>query len=125
MICSFIALFKNNDLVGIAISQMISLVNVSSFGVNKSCIKSKIRDFVFRKFANNILFLGNNMLTGQNAYCFSDKITYKEGLLILNKTAIEIQEIFKKQGRKIHILNFKDFSAKVRASSCLLTSVSE
>ena len=111
MICSFIGLFKNNDLVGIAISQMISLVHVSSFGVNKSCIKSKIRDFVFRKFANNILFLGNNMLTGQNAYCFSDKITYGEGLLILNKTALELQEIFKKQGRKIHILNFKDFSA--------------
>lgn len=111
MICSFIGLFKNNDLVGIAISQMISLVNVSFFGVNKSCIKSKIRDFVFRKFANNILFIGNNMLTGQNAYCFSDKITYGEGLLILNKTAVELQEIFKKQGRKIHILNFKDFSA--------------
>ena len=111
MVCTFIGLFKNNILVGIAISQMISLTNVTSFGVNKSGIKSIIRDFVFRKFANNVLFIGNNMLTGQNAFCFSDQITFKEVLDILNNAVIELQKIFKKQGQKIHIVNIKDFSA--------------
>lgn len=111
MICSFIGLYKSDVLVGIAISQMLSIANVSSFGVNKSCIKSKIRDLVFRKFANNILFVGNNMLTGQNAFYFSDQITFHDGLHILNKAVIELQKNFKKQGQQIHILNFKDFSA--------------
>ena len=111
MVCTFIGLFKNNILVGIAISQMISLTNVTSFGVNKSGIKSIIRDFVFRKFANNVLFIGNNMLTGQNAFCFSDQITFKEVLDILNNAVIELQKNFKKQAQKIHIVNIKDFSA--------------
>lgn len=109
MICHFVGLFENKNLVGIAITQMLSVANVSSFGVNKSCLKSKIRDFTFRNFANNILFVGNNMLTGQNAFSFSDTISSKQGLLVLDNAITELQEIFRKQGKKIHVINYKDF----------------
>ena len=111
MQCCFIGLYKNDSLVGIVLSQLVSVANVSSFGVNKSCVKSKIRDFVFRKFANRILFIGNNMLTGQNAFCFSDQITFAEGLSIINQAIIEIKLNYKKKRQEIHIINIKDFSA--------------
>ena len=109
MICNYIGLFRDQNLIGIALTQMLSIANVSSFGVNKSCFKSKIRDFTFRQFANNILFVGNNMLTGQNAFSFSDAINYEQGLLILNKAVNQLTENFKLAGKKIHVFNYKDF----------------
>ena len=109
MICHFIGVFEFQKLVGIAITQMVSVANISSFGVNKSCFQSKIRDFVFRNFANNILFIGNNMLTGQNAFVCSELIMYSDFIGEIHKASNELQEIFSKQGKKIHIVNFKDF----------------
>lgn len=109
MECIFIGIYKKEDLVGIVLSQLLTTANVSSFGINKSCIKSQIRDYVFRKFANTVLFIGNNMLTGQNAFCFSDQITFQEGLEVV-KSAVKALEIkFQNSNKKVHIINFKDF----------------
>lgn len=110
MCCHYIGIFKTEKLIGIALTQMICLTKVTSFGANKSCLQSKIRDFVFRKFASNVLLIGNNMLTGQNAFCFSDAITFNESVIVLKNAVAEIQEIFKKKGQEIHILNYKDFT---------------
>lgn len=110
MCCHYIGVFKDENLIGIALTQMICLTKVTSFGANKSCLQSKIRDFVFRKFASNVLLIGNNMLTGQNAFCFSESITFNESVIILKNAVSEIQEIFKKKGQQIHILNYKDFT---------------
>lgn len=110
MCCHYIGIFKNENLVGIALTQMICLTKATSFGANKSCLQSKIRDFVFRKFASNVLLIGNNMLTGQNAFCFSEAITFNDSVIVLKNAVSEIQEIFKKKGQEIHILNYKDFT---------------
>jgi predicted N-acyltransferase len=110
MTCYYIGLFKNEELVGIAITQLLNLTKVSSFGVNKSCIKSKLRDFVFKNFAANVLFIGNNMLTGQNAYLFSEKTTPSEGLSALKKAIIQLKKDLKNDGSKVHITSFKDFT---------------
>ena len=110
MCCHYIGIFKNEKLVGIALTQMICLTKITSFGANKSCLQSKIRDFAFRKFASNVLLIGNNMLTGQNAFCISDAITFNESVIVLKNAVSEIQEIFKKKGQQIHILNYKDFT---------------
>ena len=50
------------------------------------------------------------MLTGQNAFCFSEAITFNESVNVLKNAVSEIQEIFKKKGQEIHILNYKDFT---------------
>ncbi|MBC7642221.1 MAG: 8-amino-7-oxononanoate synthase [Flavobacterium sp.] len=109
MQCRFISIYQNNKLVGIAITQMISLTTVSSFGVNKNCLQSKIRDFVFKKFASNVLLVGNNMLTGQNAFCYDQTITFLDFITALNLAVAALEEKYKLQGKKIHILNYKDF----------------
>lgn len=109
MKCHFIGVFSAEILVGIAITQMISSATISSFGVNKSCIQSKIRDFVFKNFANHILFIGNNMLTGQNAFVHSNLISRNEFIKQLHEASADLQLMFKNQGKKIHLVNFKDF----------------
>jgi hypothetical protein len=110
MVCHYIGIYKNEELTGIALTQMLTLTDVSSFGVNKSCIRSKVRDFVFRNFAAHVLFIGNNMLTGQNAFVFSDKINTIEALSTLKKAIIQLKKDLKSKGSRIHITSFKDFT---------------
>ncbi len=109
MDCHFIGLFKAEKLVGIALSQKICLTHVSSFGVNKSCFKSKLRSFVFKQFAAHVLVIGNNMLTGQNAFYFANELLFTDGLQLLEKAAIQLKANFKTKKQNIHITTFKDF----------------
>lgn len=109
MTCHFIGLFENDQLTGIALSQFIDLNQVDSFGERDNCFKTSVRNFVFRNFTSHVLFIGNNMLTGQNAFVFSDALDYKEGISLLHKATKELQTHFKKLGKKIHLTTFKDF----------------
>src|SRR5690606_30738012 len=70
MTCQFIGVWKNNQLCGVAVSQFMRLSSVRSFGDRDNPLKTRIRTLVARQFASNVLLLGNNMLTGQNAFAF-------------------------------------------------------
>ncbi len=109
MKCHFIGIFQNQNLVGIALTQMITTNGINITGDKKNCLQSKIRDFILRKFASNVLFVGNNMLTGQNAYCYKETILFSDFISNLNKAVREIEKIFESKQKKIHILNYKDF----------------
>lgn len=111
MTCHFIGLYQDEKLVGIALSQFLDLNKLESFGERDRCFKTTVRNFVFKNFASHVLFIGNNMLTGQNAYCFSDKIPIDQAITLLKKATGELQSIFKKKGTKVHITTFKDFDA--------------
>lgn len=116
MRCHFIGIFKENALAGIALSQWLNLSELESFGDRDICVKNKIRNFVFKRFASNVLFIGNNMLTGQNAFAFSDSITQTEGLIVLKDAAAEIKKTLKKEGLRTHLMVWKDFTAKQAAA---------
>ena len=111
MRCHFIGIFDDDNLVGIALSQFLDLRKVASFGDRDSCLKTKIREFVFKNFSSTVLFIGNNMLTGQNAFAFSDAVVVADGLISLQKAAVQIQQILKTEGIKTHLLVWKDFNA--------------
>lgn len=110
MICHFIGLFKNEALVGIALSQFLDLNKLQSFGERDKCLKTSVRNFIFKNFSSHVLFIGNNMLTGQNAYHFSEEINCQEALKSLKKASEALKEIFKNKGHKIHLTSFKDFT---------------
>lgn len=110
MTCHFIGIFKHQELVGISIAQFIDANQLDSFGNRDKCLKKYLRDFIFKNFASHVLFIGNNMLTGQNAFYFSDIIKVSEGLNQLKKASDELKIIFKNRGKKIHLTTFKDFS---------------
>lgn len=108
--CIFIGVFLNTKLVGIALSQYIELKKLSNFGDRDKGLKTNIRDFVFRNFASNVLLLGNTMLTGQNAYIFIKNISSEHAFLYLEKAINDIKNNLKIQGKKTHIVSYKDFS---------------
>ncbi len=109
MTCHFIGLFKDQTLEGIAISQFLDVNKLESFGDRDKCVKSAVRNFVFKNFCSHVLFIGNNMLTGQNALCISQEMDLKTAMIQLKAAAEDLKEIFKKRGSKVHITTFKDF----------------
>lgn len=109
MQCFYIGIFESTNLIGVALAQYLNLNKLESFGERDKCLKTHIRNFVFKNFASHALFLGNNMITGQNGYIFNKEIDYKTIGQILINCADEITAYFKKQKIKIHIVSFKDF----------------
>jgi predicted N-acyltransferase len=112
MSCHFIGIFNNSELVGIAVSQFLDLNQLDSFGDRDKCIKSSIRNIVFKNFCSHVLLLGNNMLTGQNSWAFSTKIEVK---ILQNEVlnAMEtLKEQFKASGKKVHVSSIKDFETE-------------
>ena len=109
MSCHFIGIFEKEILVGIAVSQFVDLNQLESFGDRDKCIKSWIRNSVFKNFCSHILLIGNNTLTGQNAFIISENANPTEVLKTLKKAVLGLKEIFKNQGKKVHMCGLKDF----------------
>ncbi|MCA6423462.1 MAG: 8-amino-7-oxononanoate synthase [Flavobacterium sp.] len=109
MQCFYIGIFKKSELIGVALAQYLDLNKLESFGERDKCIKTFIRNFIFKNFASHVLFLGNNMITGQNCYAFNKAIDYKTISELLIQCATEITNYFKKQNITLHIVSFKDF----------------
>ncbi|MBP6758221.1 MAG: GNAT family N-acetyltransferase [Flavobacterium sp.] len=110
MFCHFIGLFQNHELVGIALSQFLDLNKMNSFGERDKCVKTTARNIFLKNLCSHILIMGNNMLTGQNAFAFSDKIDKIQGLQALKAASKKLELLFKNKGTKVHITTFKDFA---------------
>jgi predicted N-acyltransferase len=109
MQCFYIGIFEKSELIGVALAQYLNLNVLESFGERDKCLKTMIRNFIFKNFASHTLFLGNNMITGQNGYVFSKEIDFECISEILLQSADEIISYFKKRGVAIHLVSFKDF----------------
>ena len=109
MECFYIGIFENSELIGVSLAQYLDLNKLESFGERDKCFKTAIRNFLFKNFASHTLFLGNNMITGQNGYAFTKEINFEAISQILRQSADEITLYFKKKGIKIHLVSFKDF----------------
>jgi predicted N-acyltransferase len=106
----FIGVFKESTLVGIAISQFINLSDLNSFGERDQHLRTVVRNFVFKNLSSKVLVIGNNMLTGQNGYCFDKQLQTSIGLSVLKKATLALKKIFLEKGLKTHLTIFKDFS---------------
>lgn len=109
MQCFYIGIFENSELIGVSLAQYLDLNKLESFGERDKSLKIAIRNFIFKNFASHTLFLGNNMITGQNGYVFSKEIDFNHISEILLQSADEITLYFKKKGISIHLVSFKDF----------------
>lgn len=109
MQCFFIAIYNEDNLVGIAVAQFLDGSKMTSFGNRDRCVKTASRNFTFKNFASRNLFIGNNMLTGQNAFSFSPHVAQEQALLELKNASYTLEQQLKKEGRKPHLTSFKDF----------------
>lgn len=108
MECHFIGLFNGDKLCGIALAQYINLWGINTFVEEKKsfCLK----DYVFRKFSSHVLVIGNNMLTGQNAYVLDETITEIEALQLFSKALEQLKREYRKKCIYINLLAMKDFN---------------
>lgn len=109
MQCFYIGFYENAELIGVSLAQYLDLNKLESFGERDSCMKTYVRNFIFRNFASHTLFVGNNMITGQNSFTFSKEIRFEEISEILMQCSKELVAYFKQKGIKIHLVSFKDF----------------
>jgi len=111
MTCHFIGVFRGDELVAIALSQFLDLNAIDCYG-NKNQVKHLyLKNYLFRKYSSRILVMGNNMLSGQNAYAVSATAILPQVLEALGLAADELKTIFKNKGIDIHLTTFKDFQA--------------
>lgn len=101
-------MFKDSSLCGIALAQYINLSKVNTFVEEKSF---KLKDYIFKKFSSHIIVIGNNTLTGQNAYLFNDLISETEALELLRQVLQTLKKHYRKRCIYINLLAIKDFNA--------------
>ena len=109
MICHFIGLFNHETLVGVGLSQFLDLNKMESFGNRDQCIKTTIRNLVFKKFGSRVLVIGNNMLTGQNSFAIAESVNKKEVMQTLVNATKALKKNYQSTGKKVHITTYKDF----------------
>lgn len=109
MQCFYVGIFNNDILCGIAFIQFINLNQLKSYGERDKCIKTAVRNFSLKNFASHVLFVGNNMVTGQNAFSFSKNTDTNSALKTILIAVDEIKKNLAKQGKKVHITSYKDF----------------
>jgi len=108
----YIGVFKNNALVGVAITQRIQLYLQDMFRQTKvSCVKTFIRDIVARILKGNILVIGNLTHTGQHGLFFDiSELNQNEFFKLINTALIEIKKDIKlKQKKNIRMFVLKDY----------------
>lgn len=103
MQCSFAGIFEGKKLVATALFQEIDLAVLSSFGERDHLLLTSVRNFLFKRFASKLLIIGNNMLSGQNAFAYLPGVKIDEVVGIL-------REISQNWSRKKHLTIFKDFT---------------
>lgn len=111
MKCFFVVLYVNNELAGVGLLQYIDLSAIQSVGNGKAKIQNKFRDFVMKVMASKVLFVGNNMLSGQNAFVLSDSLSLEKAMVLLQKASNEWVSKQQKLGNKTHLISFKDFES--------------
>ena len=109
MVCHFIGVFHQEDLVAIAISQYLDLNKTNTYGHRGKQNESVIRNFLFKHCTSKVLVIGNSMLTGQHAFAVKENADKKEVLKSLKSAAAQLLKSFKKNGINIHLTIFKDF----------------
>jgi len=108
MQCHFIGLFKNNTLCGVALAQYINLSRINTYVEHKKGFS--LRDYIFKKFSSHILVIGNNTLTGQNAYVLDNTTTNAEALPLLKLALKKLSRFYRKKFTYINLLAVKDFN---------------
>ncbi len=110
MQCHFIGLYKNNSLCGIALAQYINLGNIKTFAGSGKAFSAQ--NYLVKRFSSHIIVIGNNTITGQNAFLHSDDISRREALALLQDSIKDLQEQYRRKCININMVVIKDFDAQ-------------
>ena len=100
---TFVGIFEGDKLLATALIQEIDLALLPGFGERDHALKTALRNFLFKQFASKLLLVGNNMLSGQNAYTLLPEANE-------SRVIEKLREIVQFWDRKAHLRIFKDFN---------------
>ena len=100
---TFVGIFEGEKLLATALIQEIDLALLPGFGERDHALKTAMRNFLFKQFSSKLILVGNNMLSGQNAYTILPEA---------NESSVieKLREIVQFWPRKAHLRIFKDFN---------------
>lgn len=108
----YVGVFKNKQLVGIAIIQRVQMYLDDAFRNNEdSFFTKKVKQIVSKIARGNALVVGNLMHTGQHGLFFLEtELSYSSFLNVINEAIIDIKKEIKfTYKKKIRIIAFKDY----------------
>ena len=110
----YLAIYKDNNLVGIAVLQRIKMYLNAVFRDKSSWFKKQTTAIISKIAKGNLLVLGNLMHTGQHGYYFEKNLINHNHFLEITYNAIEdLTKIIKKtDGKTIRLIAFKDYYLK-------------
>lgn len=108
MRCHFIGIFDGDKLSGIALAQYINIRQIDTFVGEKE--RFSIKDYIFKRFSSHIVVIGNNTLTGQNAYLLTAGISVSDALPLFKLALNELAKAYRKKCIYINLLAIKDFN---------------
>ena len=123
----YLGVFKNNELVGLAVIQRVQLYLKDMFRKTQvTCAKAILRTIVSKVLKGNILVVGNLTHTGQHGMFFNEnKISKTDYYNIVFKALNELKKQIKStQNKTIRVIMFKDYfveDAKYKAPLVLNT----
>ncbi len=109
MTCHYVGFYHDEVLIGKALSQFLDLTPINPYNRKASVITCTVKKWLIDAFISKVLFIGNNMLTGQNAYYFTSTIPVAQIANLMHQAGIALEQVFKKQGKSVHITVYKDF----------------
>ncbi|WP_293873856.1 peptidogalycan biosysnthesis protein [Flavobacterium sp.] len=109
MRCYYIGIYENDILIGVALTQYLDINKLESFGERDQCIKTYIRNFIFKNFSGHVLFLGNNLVSGHNSYAYKKHLSFETISKIMLEYCAEMLVFLKQKNITIHLITFKDF----------------
>ncbi len=115
MTCRFVGIFNSDQLVGVAVVQFLDLRDIESFGERDKKSKTTIRNWFFKTFTSRILIVGNNMLTGQNAFAFDENVSTRDAINCLSDATNLIANTFRSENKAPQLIIFKDFLPECHA----------
>jgi hypothetical protein len=77
MKCQYIGIFMSEELIGIALAQFIDLSHLESYGERDKKIKTWLRNYIFKRFSSQLLFIGNNTQAARLCIDFTKNWTTK------------------------------------------------
>lgn len=104
-----IGFYINDILIGVGMAQYLDVSHLSSFGDKETCFKNVLRDFAFRKFSSGVLFIGNNLLTGEHFFSSNQNISTSELIIGLQQAEKLLIHRLKVNKKKVDIISYKDF----------------
>lgn len=106
----YVEFYNDSDLIGICLLQHVDLRNINPFQKNEVNLKTKLSSWTLNTIASSILFVGNNLMSGQNAFRFSLEIDFALRFSLISEAVKTLETQLKSTNNKIKIIVWKDFS---------------